>query len=1579
MDIATLGLRVDGSGAIRTLDDFDRSASRASKSGASAERVARDLRNALAALGVGLGVRELSQYADGWNLVRARIGLVTKSHTEAAAVMSRVFAIAQSSRQSLGATADLYTKMARSANQLGVSQADVLQVTEAVAKAMTVSGASTAEAEASIRQLGQAMASGALRGDELNAILEQSPRLAQAIADGMGVTVGALRKLGSEGKLTSREVFDAIQAQSAAIEAEFARMPVTIGQSFTVMQNELQRFVGGVDEASGASAVLSHGIIVLSRNLNHLVTVLGVAATIFAGRWVSAHVAGIHKAIVAHAQLTTAATLSGRAMMTAAGAAKALWAGIGGWVGAAVIALGALATAFAKVEEVERRAAGAARDFRASLFELTETQLHASLAQIETQIWEIERAMKSVPRTVQQTAGVNMATGGAVTVTAANPEFARMNEELTALGLNAEAVREALERFRETTTTVATVSEDAAKKIREQRAANEDMVREAKQQVAIARLQGAEQESMAIQFDAANKVIDARRRLSGDLLNETLAAISAEKTYKLEVIEIREEVERLFKVLEKGRDSGLISFGGQMMSAAEAMRHQKRGQFGVYETPGGESRSSVLEGITYRSVRGRIATSESEPPSWRMRGGAAWGFLRQGDISGAAGAMGIGGAGKTLEGLAAGAMKLLSVFNPLALISTVLHTSLEAVTPALESLRPAVEIVAKILGHALAPLLEALFPVFKMVAIAATYLGQALFNVAGGIAKALGWLIEAIGTVVDKLLPGKQDGLQKIGQGLQNLGDGFIETASALGDARDEIKAIEWGQKTEAELKKEAERAAELERERRALEDNLAVRELHARGLNAEAEELAFIIGQQQELQQALEKWGETNPELVLQVGELLEAEREYRIEQRRLAELAFREDLAVRRLRALGMAQEAEDLALLVSQRRELADARRSGVSDGAIADLESVHYLERLALEAERARAAREAEIARLERELQAVRGGIEAQIATVREAAKAADARLQAEAELIREQTRTMDRALQSQADAIRQAADQAERDFRSQIEVLRSSARMEDQALSDQAQQVERQQRVLEYYLSQQLELAQQDLGVARDQLREAERGAEQTRRVVASLREYLGGLSLDPALSTLSPEQRFGEAEQQFAMLFAQALAGNQEAASQLPQAAQELLEAARVMFASSPAYVDVFHRVRDSLEQVAVSYQDMVTAEERREALLNEQVLHLESVVSGIELAREKAEEHATRLALGLETVHGGITRMSEEQIAAMSEQLMALREQRAVIEIQREQARASSEAQIASVEAAREAAKLDADRQLEQVATQRAELTAQSESQLAAIELMRESIRVDADRQVEVLSQQLAAAEKGYHDQIQNVRDMTSQAERTLQHEQAKLRAQLQAESGHIVGNAHGDAYFVANHIARQLQAESHFLANRLRDDMNGVSGAVGGVADRIREMNSILEGIREKVGQPPVVTVHPPPIDINPWQLPPFDFGGLFPGGQLIGGIPGFADGGLHTGGLRLVGERGPELEITGPSRIVSNQQLGDMLSGNNQETVVELREQTRELKALVRLQAAANQELMDRLDQVVEGQEDLLRVAGRAQEVA
>lgn len=195
--------------------------------------------------------------ADEISTLNARLKLVTQSTEEFTRAQEALFDLSQRTRTSLGETIQLYTQIANATKDAGVGQETLLQVVETINQAVQLSGASTQAAQAALVQLGQGLASGTLRGEELNSILEQTPALADAIAKGLGITRGELRKYGEEGKITAEQVINALQAQRDEVAQQFGELPLTVGQAVTQLGNAGRRLVGAFNEASGATSGLA--------------------------------------------------------------------------------------------------------------------------------------------------------------------------------------------------------------------------------------------------------------------------------------------------------------------------------------------------------------------------------------------------------------------------------------------------------------------------------------------------------------------------------------------------------------------------------------------------------------------------------------------------------------------------------------------------------------------------------------------------------------------------------------------------------------------------------------------------------------------------------------------------------------------------------------------------------------------------------------------------------------------------------------------------------------------------------------------------------------------------------------------------------------------------------------------------------------------------------------------------------------------------------------------------------------------------------------------------------------------------
>ena len=218
------------------------------------------LKTAIGAVAGSMMVREFIQISDSMSLMDARLKKATDSMAEFAAQQKALHAIARDTHADIKDTTDLYVKLAPALKDLGKSTDEINKVTSSFTKALQLGGASAEEAAAAIKQFGQAMGSGALKGDEFNSIAEASPTLMRYFADGLGVPIGKLKELASQGKLTAEAVSDALLKMNEQISKDAAQMPVTVGDAFTDLKTEMSLLVAEFDKAAGATGGMSQGL-----------------------------------------------------------------------------------------------------------------------------------------------------------------------------------------------------------------------------------------------------------------------------------------------------------------------------------------------------------------------------------------------------------------------------------------------------------------------------------------------------------------------------------------------------------------------------------------------------------------------------------------------------------------------------------------------------------------------------------------------------------------------------------------------------------------------------------------------------------------------------------------------------------------------------------------------------------------------------------------------------------------------------------------------------------------------------------------------------------------------------------------------------------------------------------------------------------------------------------------------------------------------------------------------------------------------------------------------------------------------
>ncbi|MBD8725778.1 tape measure protein [Oxalobacteraceae sp. CFBP 13708] len=277
---------------------------------------------ALASVAFGGGIAAVAQLSDQYGKYLAQLKLATTGQSEFTNAQNAVRSIATSAQSDLSATASLYASITKSTRDLGIAQSQVAGITESVSLALKVSGASTGEASSAILQLSQAFASGVLRGDEFNSVNEASPRLMQALADGIGVPVGALRAMAEQGQLTTAVLADALPRALGTLRNE-ARSVETIGGAVTVLKNNVMEMVGATAQSSGVVTVLSGSINLLADNLTLAAGAMGTVVAVKLGTSLHASAAGAVASMMANRALALSNLASAQSNVAATAAASA--------------------------------------------------------------------------------------------------------------------------------------------------------------------------------------------------------------------------------------------------------------------------------------------------------------------------------------------------------------------------------------------------------------------------------------------------------------------------------------------------------------------------------------------------------------------------------------------------------------------------------------------------------------------------------------------------------------------------------------------------------------------------------------------------------------------------------------------------------------------------------------------------------------------------------------------------------------------------------------------------------------------------------------------------------------------------------------------------------------------------------------------------------------------------------------------------------------------------------------------------------------------------------------------------------
>ena len=230
---------------LQIINNQKRQKNETEKTNDSAKKLLRTLQHVAAVTGVANLVKSFLETSDTMSQIDAKLNSMVTSESELASLQNEIYQSAQRSRAAYTDTANLIAKLGTNAKDTFSSNAELIQFAENLNKSFAIAGASQQEQSAATLQLTQALASGVLRGEELNSVFEQAPNIIQRIADYLNVSIGDIREMASEGQLTADVVKNAMLSATGDINAEFEAMPMTLSQAFAMGKNSIQNALRG--------------------------------------------------------------------------------------------------------------------------------------------------------------------------------------------------------------------------------------------------------------------------------------------------------------------------------------------------------------------------------------------------------------------------------------------------------------------------------------------------------------------------------------------------------------------------------------------------------------------------------------------------------------------------------------------------------------------------------------------------------------------------------------------------------------------------------------------------------------------------------------------------------------------------------------------------------------------------------------------------------------------------------------------------------------------------------------------------------------------------------------------------------------------------------------------------------------------------------------------------------------------------------------------------------------------------------------------------------------------------------------
>lgn len=401
-DEKIIRIRLDSSGAKLEANRTNKAVRSIGESADRAESSMMRLSSVANAVISALATAQVINYADSWTTVNNRLRQATKSALEFETAQRGVIEIAQRASVGVESVATAYSRLTQATSELGLSQEKILDLTNKLTLALKAGGATAEETGSVMIQLAQGLGSGALQGDELRSILEASIPITKALAKEFGVTVGELKKLGSEGKITADRVVNAV----SNMDESALTFTKTFADGLTNVNNALIAYVGGIDETLGATRFMGEALNTVAENVD-LITDAVVALSVLFGARLVGSLAASTAGMVAYARGALTATVQTNALgqviarntvlmnaqaLAARGASAAL-ALIGGPAGAAFLAAAAIVYFITQAEDAEERSKRLAQEvdaLKVKYLELNEAQRRIEIIKLNTQFKELQ-------------------------------------------------------------------------------------------------------------------------------------------------------------------------------------------------------------------------------------------------------------------------------------------------------------------------------------------------------------------------------------------------------------------------------------------------------------------------------------------------------------------------------------------------------------------------------------------------------------------------------------------------------------------------------------------------------------------------------------------------------------------------------------------------------------------------------------------------------------------------------------------------------------------------------------------------------------------------------------------------------------------------------------------------------------------------------------------------------------------------------------------------------------------------------------------------------------------------------------